>query len=121
MNLRRIEWLCALLALAAVAWPYWQLPYARLSIEALWNGSLGLVAALSFVAFWRGDSGPWRIACIVGGAVPAAVMLRVVGDGLVDASRHNLWPLELAIAIGIGLAAGLAGTLPAWGLRRLRG
>ena len=42
--------------------------------------------------------------------VPAAVMARVVVDTARDSTSHNLWPLEILIALAVGLACSLVGT-----------
>jgi hypothetical protein len=54
-------------------------------------------------------------AFVIGSAYPAIVFTRVVLDGMKNPRNHNLWPFEIALAIG--LAMGL--TLPFAGLGAL--
>ncbi|HEX5830649.1 MAG TPA: hypothetical protein VFY16_06695, partial [Gemmatimonadaceae bacterium] len=52
-----------------------------------------------------------RTLLAAGGAVPTAVLARVVMDGVRDPTAHNLWPLEIVIAGLVGLGCALAGAL----------
>lgn len=53
----------------------------------------------------------WKDVCIVGISVPAAVFVRVVVESVKDPSSHNLWPLELGIALVVGALCALAGAV----------
>jgi len=53
---------------------------------------------------------PFRRALWLATAVlPAAVLARVVVDGLRDGPSHAMWLIEIATAFGVGLPAALAG------------
>jgi cytochrome c oxidase assembly factor CtaG len=63
-----------------------------------------ILRSLGMVRFWRG-------AFIMGLAVPAAVMVRVIVEVARDSTSHNLWPLEIVIAWVVGSACALAGVM----------
>ena len=57
------------------------------------------------------------IIAVVAGLV-LSVMVRVIYDGfLIDPTHHNLWPLEVAIAVFIGGTGSLSGSLLGKGLQ----
>jgi hypothetical protein len=97
-------------AFFATGIPYWQIPYAKVSLPDSLLG-MGLlvvsVAAALTRAFVKGRLLP--VIFVVGAAVPCAVFARVVFDGIRDPTSHNLWPFELVIAIVVGLIASSAG------------
>jgi len=41
-------------------------------------------------------------------------MVRVIVEGVIDPTRHNLWPLVLAIVLVMGFAASAGGALAGW-------
>jgi hypothetical protein len=95
-----------------VGLPYWQIPYAQVSLpNAIWGVPLLIVstiaAALRVVPGIRLISA----ALVVGASVPAAVLARVVFDVFSDPTSHNLWPFEVALSVGPGLLAGFVGAL----------
>jgi hypothetical protein len=96
----------------AVGVPYWLIPYGKLNLpDALIAPGL-LVVGLAASALRSCAAAPfWKITCIVAAAVPAAVFARVIVDGAKDPTSHNLWPLEIIIALPIGFGCALAGTL----------
>jgi hypothetical protein len=114
-----------LFAFLAIGIPYWQVPYANLSLPNSLPGP-GLIAVFVLAALLRLVSSSRLLMAILvaGAAVPAAVMARVVYDGLADPTSHNLWPLEIIIAGVIGFAVSLAGallgSLPGLIARRIR-
>jgi hypothetical protein len=107
-------------AVLAVGIPYWQTPYARVSLPNTLMGAGLLVvvvgAALAravgtcrFVATWL----------VMGLSVPVVVVGRVVVDTAVDPTSHNLWPFEVIIACVVGLLASLTGVVAGSIYRRL--
>jgi len=110
-------------AFFATGIPYWQIPYAKLSLPDSLIGMgllvVGVAAALTR-AFVKSRLLP--VIFVVGAAVPCAVFARVVFDGIRDPTSHNLWPFELVIAAVVGLiassAGGLVGSVPALMSRR---
>lgn len=103
----------------AVGLPYWRIPYHAVSLpNSLWGAGLvavGLVALL-LRASRRATFGQATLAA--GAAVPAAIYARVSVETGRDPTSHNLWPFEVAIALGVGgccsLAGALAGSALAW-------
>ena len=53
----------------------------------------------------------WKVWLLIAATVPLAVLVRVIVETSRDPATHNLWPFEIAIAAGLGLACALAGTL----------
>jgi len=104
--------------LFAVGIPYWQVPYAKLSLP---DSILGPALLVPFVAasLCRGSGNCRFLSSLLsaGVAVPSAVMARVLFDTWQDPTSHNLWPVELIIATAVGLAAAgggaLLGSIPA--------
>ena len=117
---RRVLWCSAafIAGVIAVGIPYFQTPYSKLSLPdsilgpALW---VPIVAASIIRAFGKC---PFLATVLsAGAAVPGVVMSRVLFDTWQHPTTHNLWPLELIIAGGVGLfaagAGGLVGSIPA--------
>lgn len=96
----------------AVGVPYWLMPYNSINLPDAVIGA-GLVVVTAVAALARAFAGKsfMRVVMVMGAAVPAAVMARVVADGVGDATSHNLWPLEIIIAAFVGAAAVLTGAL----------
>ncbi len=91
---------------------YWSTPYnARdLPFSFYVPGLLSVsLAALVFRAYRASTF--WRIVLIFASTVPAVFFLRVVADTMKDPTTHNLWPFEIVLAAGFGLAAAGAGAL----------
>lgn len=103
--------------------PYWQIPYAKLSLpDSLIGMGLLIVGAVAALTRAFVKSRLLLVIFVVGAAVPCAVFARVVLDGIRDPTSHNLWPFELVIAAVLGLiassAGGLVGSVPALMSRR---
>jgi hypothetical protein len=58
-------------------------------------GVIGLAAPAWGVWRWRGG---WRVAAALLAALMAFVILRIVWDGFLDPTSHNLWPFEILMA-----------------------
>ena len=100
------------LAFFAVGVPYWLIPYNKLNLpDALLGTELAVVFVVAALARMYSGKSFLRVAMVMGSAVPAVVMARVVVDGILDYSAHNLWPFEVVIAILVGGAVALPGTL----------
>ena len=96
----------------AVGIPYWAIPYSRLSLPgALMGPGLLVVFLAAFLLCACGVARFWRVTLVQAVAVPAVVFARVLIDALKDLTSHNLWPLEVVIALGMGLLAASAGAL----------
>jgi hypothetical protein len=106
----------------AVGVPYWMIPYNEVNLpDALMTPGLFVVVFASLVMRAYGVASFWKAASIVGAAVPAAVLARVIWDGVQDPTSHNLWPLEILIALPMGLGCALAGAIAGSLLAKLPG
>lgn len=92
--------------------PFWIIPYSRVTVP---NDLLGIGMVVVFMlALLLRLSGSARFMATLNTmamTMPAALMARVLVEGLMDPTRHNLWPLALAIAMAVGYATALPGTL----------
>jgi hypothetical protein len=121
MTLRAAFWLVApfVISFFAVGFPYWQVPYAKVSLPSTLYGT-GLVVVGVLAAAARAVSKARLLAVIlaVGAAVPALILARIAVDTAKDPTSHNLWPFEFIIATVIGVlcssAGALVGSLPAF-------
>ena len=109
-----LTWFSA--AFLAAGIPWWRAPYNHftLSHPLAILGCLVLVCLSAWVAGWT-PLGLGRGGLVVGGAVPCAVMVRVLVDVVKEPTSHNLWPFEVVLAglfgFGLAYAAGLMGLL----------
>lgn len=109
-------------AFFAIGLPYWEIPYSKVNLpDALMGAGLVLLfAATVLTRFYAGRS-LMRVVLVMGAVVPAVVMARVVVDVLRDPTSHNLWPLELIIAMMAGGIVSAAGALLGSAFLRLSG
>jgi len=92
--------------------PYWLTSYDQLNLpDGVLGAGLLVVVAAAALARAAGGRPFWRVLTVMGSAVPAVVMMRVIVDVFRDSTSHNLWPFELVIAVVVGGVAALAGTL----------
>lgn len=110
----------------AIGIPFWQVPYAKVSIPTtLMAPGLVAVALGAAVARFIGRSGFLATLVVVALAAPGVVMVRVAVETAQDPTTHNLWPFEVFLAWMVGLLASLAGciigSIPAWLARTSRG
>jgi hypothetical protein len=110
-------WLVAAFVVSffAVGFPYWQVPYSKVSLPStLYGPGLFAVGILAAAARALGKARLRAVILTVGAAVPAPILTRVAIDTAKDPTSHNLWPFELLIAAAIGAfcatAGGLAGS-----------
>lgn len=107
---RSTVWLVLSAAAIALGLPYWLQPYAGLTLPGalLHPGLAPVVLAAAWLRARRIAS--WaRCTLITAAVVPAVVAIRILGDGLIDPTRHNLWPFEILIALLIGFPLAAAG------------
>lgn len=121
MTLRAAFWLVAAFVISffAVGLPYWQIPYAKVSLPStLYGTSLLVVGVLAAAARAIGKTCILTVILAVGAAVPAPILARITVETAQDPTSHNLWPLEVIIAAVIGVlcasAGALVGSLPAF-------
>jgi hypothetical protein len=120
MTLRAAFWLVAAFVLSffAVGVPYWQIPYAKVSLpSSLYGTGLVVVGVLAAAARAVGKARILTVIFAVGAAVPAPILARITVETTKDPTSHNLWPFEVIIAAVIGVlcssAGALVGSLPA--------
>ena len=110
-NSKVVSVVALLVAILAVGIPYWRIPYSQVSLPGSLYG-VGLVVVILVAAVLRTSGHSFKRAFTTAGmAMPAAVVARVVFDGVRDPTSHNLWPFEVVIAAVVGFAAALAGAL----------
>jgi hypothetical protein len=99
-------------AFLAVGIPYWQVPYAKVSLPGTLMGA-GLVVVVVAAALVRAAGKCHIVLSLLaaGLAVPSVVVARVAVDTIHDPTSHNLWPFEVIIASVVGLLASSAGAL----------
>jgi hypothetical protein len=89
--------------------------------DALYGMPIALAALTTLADSWFSRR-PFGQSLWVGAALlPAVVFARVMFDVMQDPTSHNLWPFEIAIAIGVGLPAALVGAALGWLLLRASG
>jgi hypothetical protein len=125
MTLRAAVWLVAAFVISffAVCFPYWQIPYAKVSLPStLYGAGLVVVGVLAAAARAFGKARLMAVILAVGAAVPAPILARIAVDTAKDPTSHNLWPFKFVIAAVIGVlcssAGALVGSLPAFFFRR---
>jgi hypothetical protein len=114
MTLRAAFWLVAgfVISFFAVGVPYWQIPYAMVSLPTtLYGTGLVVVGVLAAAARVLGKARLMTVILAVGAAVPAPILARIAVDTAKDPTSHNLWPFEFIIAAVIGVLCSSAGAL----------
>ena len=114
MKLRALFWLVAAFVISffAVGFPYWQMPYAKVSLPStLYGMGLVVVGVLAAAARAVGKVRFLAVILAVGAAVPAPILARIAVDTAKDPTSHNLWPFEFIIAAVIGVLCSSAGAL----------
>jgi hypothetical protein len=96
----------------AVGIPYWSIPYGKLNLpDAVLGPGLVVVTISALLLRLYGVASFWRATGMVGASVVMVVMARVLVDGMRDPTSHNLWPLEVIIALIIGFACSASGAV----------
>ena len=114
MQPHAVYWLVAAFVISffAVGLPYWQIPYAKVSLpNTLYGMGLLVVGVLAAAARAFGKARLLAVVLAVGAAVPAPILARIAVDTAKDPTSHNLWPFEFIIAAVIGVLCSSAGTL----------
>ncbi len=112
MNNKDCLWLSitVLVIFPAVGIPYWLIPYSSVSLpNALLAPNLSLVILGALLLRLRSVSTFAKVVAGTGATVPAVVLVRVLWEGFQDPTTHNLWPLELIIALALGFFCALLG------------
>lgn len=109
-----------LLSFVVAGIPVWRVPYSALTVpDAFYGLSVVVVFVAAVVLVFRhGVLQGLLCAALI---LPAVLMARVIVEGLLDPTRHNLWPVALIIALVLGFAVAGAGASCGWLVSRLLG
>lgn len=111
-------WLAAIVGFLAVGILFWQIPYSKVNLpDAMLGFGLIVVATSALLLRASGVARTWRAIWTMGLVPAAADMARVIVECMRDPTAHNLWPLEIAIALGLGFICSAAGTLVGGAMR----
>jgi hypothetical protein len=101
-----------LVGFLAIGVPYWLMPYDKVSLpNTLYSMGLMIVTIAAAGARAFGKTHALAAIIVAGAAVPAAVLVRVAVETTGDPTSHNLWPLEVMIALVVGIISASIGTL----------
>lgn len=101
-----------LACLLAVGVPFWRLPYAGVNVPDGFYGPGLLVVAIAPLLLMRFARAGFARSLLIPALAPAAaLMLRVIVEGLQDPTRHNLWPLALIIVLVMGVLVAAPGAV----------
>lgn len=99
-----------LLGFLATGIPFWMIPYSKLNVpDAFLGFGLVVVCLMAFLLTWSETASLLKSVNVMAMAMPAALMLRVIVEGLMEPTRHNLWPLVLVITLVMGYLTALPG------------
>lgn len=113
--------LVAGLTTAVIAVPYWSVSYDSVRDDGIfaWFWLVELVVLLGTTLAGAVSHAPLAaVMALMLACVPIAVVGRVVIDTASDPTSHNLWPLEVVLAIFMTLPPICVGGLLAWAIRR---
>src|SRR5690606_579092 len=100
MNKNNPVWLRAafITSFLSVGIPYWLIPYHKVNLPSSLIGP-GLVVVVIAALLLRASAitSFWKTIRVIGSTLAAAVLIRVIVEGIRDPSSHNLWPLEVII------------------------
>jgi hypothetical protein len=96
----------------SVGIPFWLIPYSSLNVpDGLYGPGLAIIFILAVLLRAAGITTFFRTLNLMAATVPTAVMMRVIVEGLLDPTRHNLWPLVILIAFVIGYLCTVPGVV----------
>lgn len=98
--------------------PFWQIPYSNVTVPNAFFG-FGTLVVFSMAAALAFRHGFGRGIVFPGLVFPAILMTRVIVEGFLDPTRHNLWPLALIITLLLGFAVAGPGAALGWLVSRL--
>ena len=116
MNRTNLRIAAFFVAFFVVGIPYWRIAYQDAQLpDVLLHVPLLAVVIAAFVVRRFAGAGFMNATSLAGASVPCAVMARVLVETSSDATTHNLWPIEVVLAIGVGLiASGTGALLGSW-------
>lgn len=101
--------------------PFWLMPYNRINVpDALYGPGLVIVFILALLLRAAGITPFLRTLNVMAATVPSAAMARVIVEGLMDPTKHNLWPLVVLIAAVVGYLSSAPGVVIGHLICRLR-
>jgi hypothetical protein len=105
-------WIAVVASVLAVGVPYWLTPYGKANLpDSLLTPALFVVAGSTLLLCAGRIVGFWRATCTPGASVAMAVMIRVLAGVAQDPTSHNLWPIEIVIALAVGFICAAAGAI----------
>ena len=111
-----------IVAVLAIGIPYWRVPYEGANLPSSLDGrALLLLGVLALALVALGAASFLRALAVTAGAVPLAIMLRVIAETMRDPTDHNLWPLELVIGTVAGLMYAVPGAIVGLIVQRITG
>tara|TARA_R110000787_G_scaffold223423_5_gene331809 strand:+ start:115 stop:507 length:393 start_codon:yes stop_codon:yes gene_type:complete len=108
----KINILIVVVGIMAGGLSYWFNPYDEMSLLGIsiyklmgagaFLGSLILTLIL--------NEKPWKIAILITTGIIIGIMCRIIFDGIIDSSTHNLLPFEIIIALFISVPSAFIGS-----------
>ena len=109
-------------AFVICAYLYWPAMDRKINLpDALYGVPIVLAALLALADSWWSRRPFGQSLWVAGALLPAVVFARVMFDVAQNPTSHNLWPFEIAIALGVGLPAASVGAAVGWLLLRATG
>jgi len=105
-----------------LAVPYWSAGYDTVRDDGLFGSWLLVEVVLVLGSFLAGAVSEAPLPAVaVGmlGCAPVVVLGRVLVDTATRPTSHDLWPLEVVLAVAMSIPAVGVGVTLAWGVRRL--
>jgi hypothetical protein len=97
---------------------FWQIPYSNVTMPNSFFG-IGVIVVFAVAAALAFQFSFIKGLLVPGLVFPAVLMVRVIVEGVMEPSRHNLWPLALIIAVILGLVVAGTGATLGWLASRL--
>jgi len=109
------------ISLLGVGISFWQIPYSKLNVpDALYGPGLVVVFILALLLRVFAVAPFLKVMNVLAASVPAAVVVRVIVEGIMDPTKHNLWPLVVIISTMVGYAVAAPGAILGHLFGRLR-
>jgi hypothetical protein len=110
--------MATLVGFIAAGIPFWTAPYNKQNLQHLAIGLI-VVGVCALLVSATASARFWKTVCFLGLTVPAANCSRIAADVMRDPTSHNLWPLELIIAVVVGFGTALIGAAAGIVIRRI--
>lgn len=106
---RKTPWLAAAFVAGVflVGLPHWAAPADRGGLDPQMIAGLAGIAALAMMLVVGQVASAPRAWVVMASCLPAAVLIRMLGEPV----SHTLWPLDLALAFAVAVAAVLPGAV----------